>query len=194
MARQISDVFTFADFVQNSLRDEKTREDILKYGQHYGSLEEAALEDTEFYKNYLSQFDLSGIKIMYPEDGFVEYDFDLLALLVIASFSCDYEFQLDEEWKSAPQGEPMVDLVIFVEAEEGSTQKNLKDLWSYQIHRLFSIYLNEQVRLSSMIAEDMDNDAEDVTTTRQEYLEIFDNRKKQLLDEAEWHRKMAAEG
>jgi len=178
-------LFKFQDFVEESMKEEESRKKLLQYSQYYGSLEGVSLEDTEFYKNYLSKFDVSGIKVVVPERWENMFDYDLLTRLIAASFSSDYELSLDECWKDSCQGVPLVNLSIFVTSNSRSMQRSLKDLWILQIRNLYTIYLQEQLNISTVLAEG--EQSEIVNERRQRLLKTFEARKNQILEEAKWY-------
>jgi len=181
-------LFKFEDFVKETLAEEEHRETILNYGKYYGSLEGVALEDTEFYKNYLSKFDVSGMRIVGPDGSEDDFDYELFTRLVVASLSSEYELRLDDRWKASPKGVPVVDICLFVKAEAGSTQRLSTALLPYHVYKLHSIYMREQMDLSVMLAEENGDEGEDsLNEDRLKQLKKYEERKKQLFEEAKWY-------
>lgn len=67
--------------------------------------------------------------------------------LVIGSFSSDYELKKEE-------GKKEKELYIAVKSGEQSVVKTVSELRSFQILRLYEIYIEEQMNLHSLKAED----------------------------------------
>lgn len=187
-------LFQFDSFVREALESEKYHDSIVNYGKAYESLENTALEDTTFYKDYLSKFDISGLEIKPPEDLEDEFDYELLVRLIVASFSSNYVLSLDETWKDNPNvsAEPLTNVSVFVKTDSGSQKRDLQELWSFQVLRLFEIYLIEQIDLAVLYAEEMEDEedetANSVSEERQLRLRRYEGRKKQLLKDAGWIR------
>jgi len=187
-------LFQFDSFVKEALESEKYHDSIVNYGKAYESLEDTALEDTTFYKDYLSKFDISGFEIKPPENLEDEFDYELLVRLIVSSFSSDYVLSLDEAWKDDPNvcAEPLTNVSVFVKTDFGNQNKELQELWSFQILRLFEIYLNEQIELATLYAEDKEDEDEEIANgvpeARHLRLRKYEARKKQLLKDAGWIR------
>jgi len=182
-------LFDYEDFIEETLEDEKLNEGLLKYSEYYGNIQDIPLEETEFYKNYLSRFDTSGIKLRCPDDSENDFDYDLLTRLIVGSFSCDYELSLAEKWKASPEGDPLVELNIIVKVKSGSAQESLHELWTFQIIKMFGIYLREQIDVSNIIAEEVGDDVDEddldpMNEGRLVSLRKFELRKNQILEEA----------
>jgi len=184
-------IFKFKDFVKESLKKKKTRASFLKYGKYFGSLVGTPLEDTNFYKNYLSKFDVSGWRVACPYGLEKDYDYELLIRLIVASFSSDYELHLDERWRASPVGPPLVDICLFARSEVSSAKKFLQDLSPTQIYTLYDIYLREQIDISSLYAEESARDRREgdaILIERRMKLKKYEMRKRALLLEAAEYR------
>ena len=187
-------LFQFDSFVKEALESEKYHDSIVKYGKAYESLEDTKLEDTTFYKDYLSKFDISGFEIKPPEDLEDDFDYELLVRLIVASFSSDYVLSLDETWKDNPNvcAEPLMNVSVFVKTDSGNQNKQVQELWSFQVLRLFEIYLIEQIDLATVYAEEKEDEDEEIANgvpeARQLRLRKYEIRKKQLLNDAGWIR------
>jgi|GEM_PF-5019196 len=59
--------------------------------------------------------------------------------------SCEYSFQLNES---------SIELVITVEYNSSFIEQKVNTLWVYQIHRLFETYIDEQINLSILMAQE----------------------------------------
>ena len=186
-------LFQFYSFVKEALESEKYHDSIVNYGKAYESLEDIVLEDTTLYKDYLSKFDISGFEIKPPEGLEDEFDYELLVRLIVSSLSSDYVLSLDDTWKDNPNvsAEPLTNVSVFVKTESGNIKKDLQELWSFQVLRLFEIYLREQIDLAILFAE-LKEDEKGLTTDVQEERLLrhkrYEERKTQLLRDAEWIR------
>jgi vacuolar-type H+-ATPase subunit I/STV1 len=83
-----------------------------------------------------------------PEELKSDFNRDLLEQLVVASFSSDYELK-----KGA---EEAVDKELFIAVKSGdqSVVKTISELRSFQILRLYEIYIEEQINLHALMHED----------------------------------------
>ena len=118
------------------------------------------LKEQLWYKDYLSKF--SPTKYLVPDELENDFDWDLLEQLVLWSFSSDYELKASE-WQDIPE------LYIAVKSWEQSIVKKVSELWSFQIQRLYEIYVEEQLNLEIFRhwSEDENNAIEQVRLMRQ---------------------------
>ncbi len=138
-------MFDFKEFIEN-LKENPQKKDIV---ERYESKVEALpdrFEDTIIYKNYLSKFEIPDIDLVLPEFIDEEFDWDLLLRLILGSFSSTYVFEPTEDGK--------FELVINVSAGDKHVAKKLSELWWFQIVRMYEIYIEEQLNLEILIAED----------------------------------------
>lgn len=150
-------LFDFESYVQELREKVKDGTTKMEYPSILDSIpEDAEFEDLPVYKEYISKFDVAssfkgagivGMKV--PSDLEDDFDYTLLLQLVAASFSSDYELKLDLETR-------LVDLIITVKSGNQSITKELQELWSFQIIRLFEIYINEQLELEGLCLESED--------------------------------------
>ncbi len=77
-----------------------------------------------------------------------DFDWDLLQRLILSSFSSDYELKA-ELGKDDNERE----LFIAVKSGDQSIVKKISELWSYQIQRLYEIYVEEQINLHILKSE-----------------------------------------
>lgn len=131
-------LFNFKNYF-NDLKSNTSKVDIVdNYIQQFG--EPNCIEDCVFI-DYLNQFEISrkDFSYMVPDELKDDFDWDLLARLAMASFSSDYEFVHTEKgW----------DLRITVFAADQKIVKNISELWSFQVLRLYEIYIEEQLNLA----------------------------------------------
>lgn|GEM_PF-3529886 len=189
--------FNFDTFVRYALKSNDKKDIIVNYGNAYESLEDTLLEDTSFYKDYLSRFDTSNLNVIVPEGLEDSFDYDLFVRLVAASISSEYTLSLDESWKENPNmsaDSPLTNISIYVVIDKSRIHKDLKELCSFQIYRMYEIYLLEQIQHALNLAEykllECEDDEDDepfyVETERLLRIKRFSERKSLLMKEAEW--------
>lgn len=187
-------LFQFDSFVEEALKNEKYHESIVNYFKNYESLENITLEDTTFFKDYLSKFDISGFDIRSPEGLEDDFDYELLVRLIVSSLSMDYVICLDEKWKENPNlsTQPLTNISFFVKTESGRKELKLHELWSLQVVILFETFITEQIDLATLYAEEkVDEDEEienSVSEVRQLNIRKYEEQKKQLMKDAAWIR------
>ena len=108
--------------------------------------ENTIIEDMPFYKNYLSRFEVEkafdGMSLAAEEKKQLsQKELYLLFRMVFASFSSTYEILYDKPTNS-------VDISISVKSGDQKITKSVAELWSFQIIRLFEIYMNELFEFS----------------------------------------------
>ena len=130
-------LFDFNAFIGELRENPEKKEIVEKYEQ---ALWEIAwwLKEQLWYKDYLSTF--SPRKYLVPDELQNDFDRDLLEQLVLWSFSSDYELKASE-WQELPE------LYIAVKSGDQSIVKKVSELRSFQIQRLYEIYVEEQINL-----------------------------------------------
>lgn len=105
------------------------------------------IEDEPFYEFLLK---IDPIFYNVPQELKNDFDWDLLLRLVVVSFSSDYNFIISEntEIQDKPEFE------ITVKTEQQQVVKLISELWSFQILRLFEIYVEEQMDFYMLMMED----------------------------------------
>ncbi len=96
--------------------------------------------------------------------------------LVVGSFSSDYELKKEENKKEK-------ELYIAVKSGEQSVVKMVSELRSFQILRLYEIYIEEQMNLHSLKAED-ENEKNTIDQEREMRLKRW-NAIRETLDREE---------
>ena len=138
--------------------------------------EMSVVEDLPFYKDYLSRFDVEkafdGINLAAEEKIQLSRDeLYLLFRLIFASFSSTYEILYDKPTNS-------VDVSISVKTSEQMITKNVAELWTFQIDRMFEIYMNELFELN--IYEYDAEEQEDFETEQKVRLMIFEKKVRKM--------------
>lgn len=179
MKRNLFDYSYFIEEMKIHPNKPRDKETVLKYEELFGSQKGLTLQDQPFYKEYLSLFRIP-FKVSVPENISDDFDWDLLFRLIFGSISSSYSLDLKREWKKNPQLDPLVQLSITVKSEDKDITRGFDKLWSFQILRLFEIYVLEQLDLAILEKEEEEKDKiEAVEREKVEKLRIY--RKKKLL-------------
>ena len=179
MKRNLFDYSSFIEEMKIHPNKPRDKETVLKYEELFGSQKGLTLQDQPFYKEYLSLFRIP-FKVSVPENISDDFDWDLLFRLIFGSISSSYSLDLKREWKKNPQLDPLVQLSITVKSEDKDITRVFDKLWSFQILRLFEIYVLEQLDLAILEKEEEEKDKiEAVEREKVEKLRIY--RKKKLL-------------
>ena len=136
-------LFDFPAFIEELREKEDKKEIVEKYEKHFWKIQ-WDIKDQIWYTDYLSKFPAQ--PFLTPEDLEDDFDWDILQKLVVWSFSSDYELKQDEEdgnWE----------LYIAVKSWDQSIVKTVSELWSFQILRLYEIYIEEQMNLQILMNE-----------------------------------------
>lgn len=103
------------------------------------------IEDQQWYKNYISKF--PSIEYNVPEDLKDDFDWWLLMKLVWWSFSSDWIIEkMDEEGS--------FEFIVSVHSWDMTVVKKISELRWYQISKLYEIYIQEQMNIAIIMAED----------------------------------------
>ena len=179
MKRNLFDYSYFIEEMKIHPNKPRDKETVLKYEELFGSQKGLTLQDQPFYKEYLSLFRIP-FKVSVPENISDDFDWDLLFRLIFGSISSSYSLDLKREWKKNPQLDPLVQLSITVKSEDKDITRVFDKLWSFQILRLFEIYVLEQLDLAILEKEEEEKDKiEAVERKKVEKLRIY--REKKLL-------------
>lgn len=136
-------LFDFLAFVEE-LRDKPEKKQIVeKYEKLFWPIT-WDIKDQLWYQEYVSKFSPLAYKL--PEELKTDFDWELLEQLVVSSFSSDYEIKKIEKDEK--------ELYIAVKSWDQSVVKTISELRSFQILRLYEIYIEEQMNLHALKAED----------------------------------------
>lgn len=142
-------LFDFNCFISSLRNKPEKRSTIEEYESYYGIMPEK-IEETQFYIEYLSKFEIPDEIIEHlqlPEELVENFDWKLLCKLILSSLSSECYFTL-------PNEDNKVDLIIKVRSGDSVVIKSLSELWSFQILRLYEIYVEENINLCKLKAED----------------------------------------
>lgn len=139
-------LFNFEEFISEMREKEDKKEMINAYEAAYGPIQWDIYEQ-EWYKNYLANFDY--VPYHTPEEMEDDFDRNLLQKLILGSMSTNYELANNPETN-------VPDLLITISDESQSITKNVADLWSFQILRLYEIYVEDHMSTQTMYKEEED--------------------------------------
>ena len=137
-------LFDFPSFIQELREKEDKKEIVEKYENIFWEIK-WDIKDQIWYTDYLSKFPFQSY--ITPEDLEDDFDWDILQKLVTGSFSSDYELKQQDKnswWE----------LYIAVKSWDQSIVKTVSELWSFQILRLYEIYIEEQMNLQILMSEE----------------------------------------
>ena len=140
-------LFDFPAFIGELREKEDKKEIVEKYEKLFWKIQ-WDIKDQVWYTEYLSKFPTQSY--LTPEDLDDDFDWDILEKLVIGSFSSDYELKQegkDGDWE----------LYIAVKSGDQSIVKTVSELWSFQILRLYEIYIEEQMNLQILMSEESED-------------------------------------
>lgn len=160
---------------------EKGKESLLKLIDSIPA--NSSIEDLPLYRDYLAKFNLEhafgSLELKIPDIMGSKADFDLLQRFVYASFSSTYDLTCDEN-------ENKYIVAINVKCKDGgqeSITKTIDELWSFQVYRLFEIYLEEMLGLEVLRTEG--DEVEGVEEERRNRLLIFEENVKKMKSQQE---------
>lgn len=141
--------------IEELYKEEDLKEELAEYDTYFGTLRGKDFRESEIYKRYLSQFAALPFTCHDASKYDDIFDWDLLYRFIFASASMEYYFKINKSQDSLPQ----IDLhMVVVKGSEDRQRidKILAELWSFQIIRLYYIFLTEQIELSviSLVEED----------------------------------------
>lgn len=137
-------LFDFQAFIDELREKEDKKQIVEKYESLFWSIQ-GDVKNQPWYTDYLSRFSYQSY--LTPDELEDDFDREMLQKLVLWSFSSDYELKADEKKKG-------FDLFIAVKSGDQSVVKTVSELRSFQILRLYEIYIEEQVNLHILMHED----------------------------------------
>lgn len=144
-------LFNFQAFIAE-LREKADKKEIVeKYEKWFGPLI-GDIKDQQRYKEYLINFSNQDFRL--PEELKEEFDWKLLLQLVAGSFSSECLFEKEPVDEKNPDWKTERELTISVKSGDQSVIKKVSELRSFQILRLYEIYIEEQMNLHILIKEE----------------------------------------
>lgn len=207
-------MFDFQKFIQELRDNPEKKEVVQKYEKQFGPIE-WDIKDQKWYQEYICEFDT--IDYLVPDETEDDFDWELLMQLVAWSFSSkgmlDMEDEKDkddddekdksgEDKQNDDQSEKkdisetdwqddevkLPEFVISVQSGDQSVVKKVSELWSFQILRLYEIYIEEQMNLAVLMAEN-EEEKQDIEAHRESrkqrwklILEKFQKDKEQNIE------------
>lgn len=168
-------LFDFQAFIEELREKAEKKQIVEKYEKFLGPII-GNYDQQEWFTQYVSLF--NPIECKVPEELKADFDWGFLQQLVLSSFSSDYELKKAPEDKD--NAEALKDLYIAVKSGDQSVVKTVSELWSFQILRLYEIYIEEQINLHALMYEDekertaIQQEREMRLKRRQLYLETMD--------------------
>lgn len=148
---------------------------INNYNKTYNvSLCEMKITETEFWKEYLQHFNVSGIDFNIPKRLKNQFDWKLLYRLIIASFSCQYS--TDALFNTLSDNKP--ELTLTASSGDTTIVKNISECYSFQIKRLYELFFEEMIQLSVLHKDNQEMDL--IQHERNIRLEKWQQIRKQL--------------
>ncbi|MCX6823783.1 MAG: hypothetical protein NT085_01540 [candidate division SR1 bacterium] len=174
-------LFDFQAFIEELREKPEKKQIVEKYESLFGPIQ-GDIKDQIWYTEYLIKFE--ALPYETPEELKNDFDRDLLEQLVIGSFSSDYELKKEEKKDEK-------ELYIAVKSGEQSVVKTVSELRSFQILRLYEIYIEEQMNLHALKAED-ENEKNTIDQEREMRLKRWE-AVRQTIDRDELSQKAKSE-
>ena len=187
-------LFDFPAYIEELRENEQKKDIIEKYESFYGPISPDITKQV-WYSEYVKRF-----QPYYPKEGFAvpedledDFDWELLFALTVSSYSSEYRFVVpeegdDEKWR----------LLIKVSVDKENSQepesieKAIDELWSFQILRLYEIYVLEQMEMAIVFVESAgDEDAiEEFSKLRSNKLKLIRKkvREARKLEDEDGHK------
>ncbi len=166
-------LFDFLSFVEELKENPEKKEIVEKYEKFFGPIE-SDIPTQIRYKEYVNTF--ASIPYKVPEELKKDFDWELLMKLVASSLSSEWTFD-NNEWE-------LPDFVISVQSWDQVVVKKISELWGFQILRLYEIYIEEQMNLQILMAED-EKEKEAIVSQREyrsnRWQIVMDNLEKEAM-------------
>ncbi|MEF2175838.1 MAG: hypothetical protein V3575_05175 [Candidatus Absconditabacteria bacterium] len=180
-------LFDFHSFVEELKENQEKKEVISKFEKYFGPIT-GDIYEQNWYLDYISKFQVK--EYLVPQELEPDFDWDLLIRLVAGSFSSDG--LLDYKFKEGTDGEKdlesLPEFIISVQSGDQVVVKKISELWGFQILRLYEIYIEEQLNLQILTAED-EKEKEAIEGQRVSRLNrwtlVLENLEKEKLKEIE---------
>jgi hypothetical protein len=138
-------IYNLLEHKQALLQDEDNHETITNFEHYYGKLP-AEVEELQVFESYLSKFEFDYDILNIPQDLANDFNCELLLQLALGSFGTEVDFVLADNNK--------IDVIFKVSTIEACISKKLTELWSFQVSRLFEIFVTELLNLEYLAASD----------------------------------------
>ena len=136
-------LFNFQSYIEELRNKEDKKKVVEDYENSYGKIA-GSIQDQIWHKEYLKKFQYKEYHV--PSELSNDFDWELLFQLVLGSFSSTYMYTKKEA--------SLYELEIEVKSGNQPVIKTVSELWSFQILRLFEIYIEEQMNLQTLMKTD----------------------------------------
>jgi hypothetical protein len=167
-------LFSYKSFLEK-LKNHDVEEKRNLYTKWIGISNVNSMEEEPFY-DYLSKFE--PISYNVPLEFKTLYDWDLLLKLIVSSFSSTYKIVMpyeDSIFKDLPE------LEITVSSKGETVTSDISELWTFQILRLFEIYIEEIIYLQILYIENK-REAECIDRVRIEKMNLYNINRIKILN------------
>ena len=168
-------LFDFNAFISELRENPEKKEMIEKYENALGEIT-WNIKDQIRFREYLINFKPMSYAI--PDELENDFDWDLLQQLVVGSFSSDYELKKEDN-KDQPE------LYIAVKSGDQSIVKKVSELRSFQIQRLYEIYIEEQLNLE-ILRQEKDEEWSYSERTPIDSERVMRQRRRQAILDTAW--------
>jgi len=148
------------------------RESILSYEKHVELIGTKPLIQERWYLELVKPFQPLHADILVPIELQTDFDWDLLMQLSAASFSSEVLFE---------QQNGDIHLVLKVQSGDQTVIKKLDELWSFQVLRLFEIFIDEQINLCTLCHENTE-ERDAIFKHKNKILKRWDYRRQEVLE------------
>ena len=135
-------LFDFNAFIEELRENPDKKVIVEKYEKVFGTIS-GEIEDQEWYKEYVSKFET--IEYAVPAELKNDFNWGLLLQICASSFSSAFVLTMEND---------QLELSIIVKSSDQTVKKSISELWSFQILRLYEIYLEEQMNLHALKYDD----------------------------------------
>lgn len=137
-------LFDFSAYIEELRGNSDKKQIVEEYERLCGSIS-GEIAGQKWYTDYVSKF--KTVKYATPDELEDDFDWDLLLQITVASFSSGYSVNPDNG---------KIELNITVKSGDQQVIKKVSELWSFQILRLYEIYVEEQMNLQILMGKDED--------------------------------------
>ncbi len=165
-------LFDFKAYIDSLLEDKNKKEVVEKYTNLVEDITKIEkVEDTIFYKNYVHLFPT--FDYLVPIELKDDFEWNLLLQLATSSLSTKVSVEYNKEKTG-------IEVIITVVTNDTKVTKKVSELWSFQVLRLFEIFIEEGMNLESL-AKEGESEKKGIQTQRKQRLHSA-KRNKLLVD------------
>lgn len=154
-------VFDVARCIDNLAQDDRHKEVIAYLKEKVPNELKKPLKEQEWFKEYVSKF-TGGLSYRVPCSLVEDIDWELLLMLVGASFSSSFQYGEEKEG--------VYELEIDVAMGNQVVIKRVSELSRMQLNKLFEIYIHEQIAMYKLIIEGDEREVKEINQQRESKL------------------------